>query len=190
LAQPTTSFREEMASAARGCFALLTGNRQAASFFDFSQRGLIGSFIAFLLANAISAFVPQLFGLGLEPGLATRGLLMNGVLFILQAALAYVVLRQLGRTDGFVPFLVADNWTSFFTAFLSLLLLLVGDGGGIAFFGVIIVVIIIDINIARLIVTLSPLQVAMFIVAQLVGASIGLLLFYGMLMPAGTPPPV
>jgi glycerol uptake facilitator-like aquaporin len=51
-------------------------------------------------------------------------------------------------------------------------------------------VIIIDINIARLIVTLSPLQVAMFIVAQLVGASIGLLLFYGMLMPVGTPPPV
>jgi hypothetical protein len=188
LAQPTTSFRDELASAGRGCFALLTGNRQAASFFDFSQRGLVGSFIAFLLANAVTAFGPQLLGLGLEPGLATRGLMMNGVLFVLQMALAYIVLRQLGRTDGFVPFLVADNWTTFFTAFLSLVLLVLGDGGGIAFFAVIVVVIIIDINIARLIVTLAPMQIAMFIVAQLVGASIGLLLFYGMLAPAGLPP--
>ena len=37
-----------------------------------------------------------------------------------------------------------------------------------------IVVIVIEVNIARLIVTLSPLQIAMFLVAQLVGVSIGL----------------
>ena len=188
MTQPTPSFRDELANAARGCFALLTGNRQAASFFDFSQRGLVGSFIAFLLANAVTAFGPQLLGFGLEPGLATRGLFMNGVLFVLQVGAAYIVLRQLGRTDGFVPFLVADNWTTLFTAFLSLLLLLVGDGGGFAFFAVLIIVVIIDINIARLIVTLAPLQIAMFIVAQLVGASIGLLLFYGFMPPDGVPP--
>jgi len=37
-----------------------------------------------------------------------------------------------------------------------------------------IVVILVEVNIARLIVTLSPLQIAMFLVAQLVGVSIGL----------------
>jgi hypothetical protein len=37
-------------------------------------------------------------------------------------------------------------------------------------------VIIVEVNIARLIVTLPPLQIAMFLIAQLVGVSIGLLL--------------
>ena len=45
-----------------------------------------------------------------------------------------------------------------------------------------ILVIVIEINIARLIVTLSPLQIAMFLVAQLVGVSIGLLLI-GIMFP-------
>ena len=39
-----------------------------------------------------------------------------------------------------------------------------------------IVVIVIEVNIARLIVTLTPLQIAMFLIAQMVGVSIGLVL--------------
>ena len=37
-----------------------------------------------------------------------------------------------------------------------------------------VIVIIVEVNIARLIVTLPPLQIAMFLIAQLVGVSIGL----------------
>jgi hypothetical protein len=43
-------------------------------------------------------------------------------------------------------------------------------------------VIIVEVNIARLIVTLTPIQIAMFLIAQLVGVSIGLLLV-GFLFP-------
>ena len=44
------------------------------------------------------------------------------------------------------------------------------------------VVLVIEINIARLVVTLTPLQIAMFLIAQVVGVSIGLIVL-GALMP-------
>ena len=40
--------------------------------------------------------------------------------------------------------------------------------------GTLFVIIVLEINISRLVVTLSPLQIAMFLIAQLVGVSIGL----------------
>ncbi|HEV7717641.1 MAG TPA: hypothetical protein VGO70_01560, partial [Arsenicitalea sp.] len=57
-----------------------------------------------------------------------------------------------------------------------------GFGGD---FGIIIVgllVLVVEINIARVIVTLSPWQIAMFLVARVVGVSIGLIIF-GMIFP-------
>ena len=184
--QTSSTFLDELGNAARGCLALLMGNRQAATHFDFSQRGLVGSIIAFLFASALMAFGPHLFGFSSAPGDATQALLLGGVLFLIQLAIAWLVLRQMGRLDGFVPFLVADNWATFFTSFLSLGLLMFGGPADIIFIMIGIVVIIVEVNIARLVVTLAPLQIAMFIVAQLVASSIGLLLL-GSMVPV---PPV
>ena len=172
--------------------ALLTGNRQAATYFDFSQRGLIGSFIAFIVASTAMAYGPQLFGFQAEPGAASRAMVLGAMMFLIQLAIAYLVLRQLGRLDGFVPFLVADNWATFFTSVLSVAIMLFGGPSDIVFIGIGLVVIIVEINIARLIVTLPPLQIAMFIIAQLVGSSLGLVILVT-LMPgaeAVAPPPV
>ena len=58
-----TTLLEEMSAAARGCIALLMGDRKAASYFDFSQRGLAGSFVAFLVATLLNALSPLLFGI-------------------------------------------------------------------------------------------------------------------------------
>ncbi|HTM76874.1 MAG TPA: hypothetical protein VL133_04530, partial [Devosia sp.] len=105
---------------------------------------------------------------------------------LLQLGVCYLVLRQMGRLDGFIPFLVADNWATFFTSILSLLLIVFGGPGDVVIIAIGLVVIIVEVNIARLIVTLAPLQIAIFIIAQVVASALGLLLLGGML-PA---PPV
>jgi hypothetical protein len=167
---------EELTAAARGVLALIVGNRRAADYFDFSLRGLAGSFIAFLMVTALQAVMPSLLGVRGPEGSVFRAMTTVAILFTLQVGFSAIVLRQLRRLDGFIPYLVADNWATFFVTLGSTLLLMVGMGGDLAIILIGILVIVIEINIARLIVTLSPLQIAMFLVAQLVGVSIGLLL--------------
>ena len=181
-----TTLLEEMSAAARGVVAVLIGNRQAPSYFDFSQRGLIGSFIAFLVASAINALTPLVFGLELPPGTVTRGLILVAVLYVAQIAFSALVLRQLGRLDGLVPYVVADNWATFFITLVSTVLSIVGVGDEIAIIGLGILVIFVEVNIARLIVTLPGLQIAMFLIAQLVGVTIALLVV-GALVPGLVP---
>ena len=160
----------------------MLGDRSAPSYFDFSLRGLAGSAIAFLLATVVNAYLPALLGLGAEAGSVVRGLLMVALLLALQIGFAAIVLRQLKRLDGLVPYLVADNWVTFFITLLSTGLMLAGVSGDVIIISIGILVIVVEINIARLIVTLAPLQIAMLLIAQLVGVSIGLL-FIGIIMP-------
>ena len=171
-----TTLLEEMSAAARGCIALLMGDRKAPGYFDFSQRGLAGSFVAFLVATLLSALSPLMFGIETPPGTLTRGLLLVAVLFAAQIGFSALVLRQIGRLDGLVPYLVADNWATFYITIISTLLSLAGVGDEFAIIALGILVIVVEINIARLIVTLPGLQIAMFLIAQLVGVSIVLLL--------------
>ena len=133
----------------------------------------MGSFIAFLAVTALNATLPVILGVKDSGGIA-RSILMVGILFVLQVAFSAIVLRQLKRMDGLVPYLVADNWATFFLTLISGALAAAGIDGDPVLIVLAIVVIVIEVNIARLIVTLSPLQIAMFLVAQLVGVSIGL----------------
>lgn len=162
-------------AAGRGVIGLVTGNRQSGSYFDFSPRGLAGSFIALLLVTALNAVLPVVLGMDVGGGVA-RGILMVAILLGLQIAFSAIVLRQLKRLDGLVPYLVADNWATFFMTLISAAIAAAGFASDFTLVVLGIVVIIIEVNIARLIVTLSPLQIAMFLIAQLVGVSIGLVL--------------
>jgi len=172
VAQQST-FLEELMAAGRGVAGLLIGEKRAGSYFDFSQRGLYGSFIAFLAVTALNAILPTILGMKDSGGIA-RSVIMVAILFALQVAFSAIVLRQLKRLDGLVPYLVADNWATFFLTLISGGLAAAGINGDPVLIVLAIVVIVIEVNIARLIVTLSPLQIAMFLVAQLVGVSIGL----------------
>jgi hypothetical protein len=172
LAQQST-FLEELMAAGRGVMALVVGDRQAGTYFDFSQRGLAGSFIAFLAVTALNATLPVILGIRESGGIA-RSILMVAILFGLQLAFSAIVLRQLKRLDGLIPYIVADNWATFFLTLITGALAAAGIDGDPVLVVMAIVVIVIEVNIARLIVTLSPLQIAMFLVAQLVGVSIGL----------------
>ena len=172
VAQQST-FLEELMAAGRGVAGLLIGDRRAGGYFDYSQRGLVGSFIAFLAVTGINATLPVALGMRDSGGIA-RSVLMVAILFGLQLAFSAIVLRQLKRLDGLVPYLVADNWATFFLTLISGALAAAGIDGDPVLIVLAIVDIVNEVNIARLIVTLSPLQIAMFLIAQLVGVSIGL----------------
>jgi hypothetical protein len=170
---------EEMTAAARGVVAIIRGDRRAAGYFDFSDRGLVGSFIAFAAVTGFDALLPTLTGSHDPSGSVFRSVAMRVILFVFQLGFSIIVLRQLKRLDGLVPYLVTDNWATFFLTLITSLLAMVGFTGDVALIVIGILVIIVEINIARLIVTLSPLQIAMFIIAQLVGVSIALIIISG-----------
>jgi hypothetical protein len=174
LAQPTTTFLDELMAAARGCVALVLGRREAASYFDFSQRGLVGSLIATVIAIALAGFGPLLTGVPLPAGAATQSIIVNAALFVAQAATAFIALRQMGRQDGFIPYLVASNWVTLASALLLLLSTLLGPTGIVILALVVIVALATFINIGRFIVTLTPLQIGILFVSQAVGVFVAL----------------
>lgn len=162
-------------AAGRGVISLLIGDKRAGSYFDFSRRGLYGSFIAFLAVTALNAVLPVILG-SRDPGSVAKSILMVAILFALQVAFSAIVLRQLKRMDGLVPYLVADNWATFFLTLISAAIAAAGADADFVLIILAIVVIVVEVNIARLIVTLSPLQIAMFLIAQIIGVTIGLIL--------------
>ena len=174
MAQQST-FLEELMAAGRGVISLLIGDRKAGSYFDFSQRGLLGSFIAFLLVTGLNAALPVVLGIKDAGGIA-RSIVMVAILFVLQVGCSAIVLRQLKRMDGLLPYVVADNWATFFLTLISGALAAAGIAGDAVLVVLAIVVIVIEVNIARLIMTLSPLHIAFMIGAQIIGVLIGLLL--------------
>lgn len=169
MAKPTTTFLDETIAAARGCVALLIGNRQAAGWFDFSQRGLIGSLIAVLVGILIAAYGPLLIGVQMPPGAATQSVMINLALFAGQAVTAFLALRQMGRQDGFVPYLVASNWVTLASSLLLLLSILFGPIGIALLVLVLFLALASFINIGRFIVTLTGLQIGLLFLSQAVG---------------------
>ena len=194
MAQPTTTFLDELMAAAQGCVALLVGQRDASGHFDFSQRGLVGSFIAVVLGIGLSALGPQPL---IDPSggaiASTAVLVLESLVIGVQFGVAWLVLRQLGRSDGFVPFMIVQNWALFFQAILaeaSILffgpaVVMAGDvpqlTNGILPLSILgILVFIVAINVARLILTLRPLHVVLF-----VGAIMVLPPLLGAILPVG-----
>jgi len=180
---------QEIVDAGRGTVALLIGRGNAGEYFDLSLRGLVGSFIAFLVAATFNAFLPGIMGAqeSIENGAMltpTSAILMVITLFAIQTAFGALALRQFGRLDGLVPYLVADNWASFYITVLSVVLMFFNASAEMSILMVGAIALISKINIARLIVTLKPIQIAMFLIAQLVGILVGLIIV-GSLLPEG-----
>jgi hypothetical protein len=173
---------EELMAAGRGTLGLLIGDRTAPGYFSFTTRGLAGSFIVVLLITVVSAYLPLMLGVEVRPGSITRGILIAAILLALQIAFSAIVLRQLNRLDGLLPYLVADNWVRFFLTLISAALAAAGVVGTGVVIVLGLVIIVTEVNIARLVVTLSPLQIGMLIIAQFVGVAIGLALI-GLVFP-------
>jgi hypothetical protein len=80
----------------------------------------------------------------------------------------------MGRQDGFIPYLVASNWVTLFSAVLLLISTLFGEAGIVLLLGIAIVALLTFINIGRFIVTLTPLQIGLLFVSQAVGVFLAL----------------
>ncbi|MBN9363092.1 MULTISPECIES: hypothetical protein [unclassified Devosia] len=165
----------EVASAARGVAALVIGDRRAASYFDFSDRGLVGSFIAFLVVALINTGVPLILGIPGMSGTVFRAIATVVIVLALQIGAAAIVLRQLKRSDALVPYIVADNWATFFLTIATTALGLTGIGGELLLVVTGIVIIIVMVNLARLILTLTAWQIVTFLVAQLISGIVALM---------------
>jgi hypothetical protein len=168
-----TTIIEEMTAAARGVLALIVGDKRAANYFDFSQRGLAGSFIAILALTGAGALISS--WMGVEQGSIFRSVATNVILFAAQIGLTAIVLRQLKRPDGFVPYLVADNWATFWASLVFLILSFAGMGSFVII-ATTLVGLWLQISIARSIVTLAPAQIVILLIGQLVGVFVGLLI--------------
>jgi len=171
--QDTTSIVQEGRAAFRGLLSLVVGDQESRRWFNLTTRGLLGSFIALIVVTAAADYIPVLQG---RPGMMLRNFAADVIVMGLQWACSAIVLRQVGRPDGFVPYLVADNWNTAFVAALSTVLALAGAGSEFLWFPMTILVLLLAVNVGRLIVGLPGLQAAMFVVAQLVGLGIGMLI--------------
>lgn len=160
----------EAAAAARGVVAVVIGDREAARFFNLTTHGLAGSFIALLVITGIGAYLPVLLG---YEGRVLLTVAVFALSFVLQVGCATIALLQAKRLDGFVPYLVVDNWASFYVTIAGLAFNLMGVGDD--FIGVPIgfLIVIVAVNIGRVIIKLEPLQTGMFVVAQVVGYLVG-----------------
>jgi hypothetical protein len=169
LAQPTTTFLDELIAAARGCIALLLGRREAPSYFDFSQRGLVGSFIALLIAITFNGVLSTLAAPPELPSSISLSILLGLAAYVGQAGAAWLALRQMGRQDGFVPYIVASNWVALAIIVLLLMSMALGPLGIVILAVVFVLALASFINIGRFIVTLTPLQIGLLFLAEAAG---------------------
>ncbi len=176
------TFVEEALQAGRGILAIIAGRRDAHRFFDLGLAGLSGSMVAFFIALMINGYMPFLLGPSEDMGPAWQSVLLALMLFVLQVGFAALVLRQFGRPDGLIPYVVADNWASFYLTLLSVVLALLQISGDFLVVPLGILILYIEINISRLIVTLTGWQIAAFLAAQFAAVVFGLMLF-GMIFP-------
>lgn len=181
------TFSQELINAFRGTLEILRGRREGAAHFDFSMRGLAGSFIAFFLGAALSLLAPGFTSdpnvtlseqagesIGSQGSLVILGVVV--LLFLFQVGFGAIALLQFKKIDMLIPYLVSDNWAGLFIGALSAILLFLGNPGGISLLIVIGFALTSKINICRLILGLKPVQIAMFLVAQFIGVLSGLIL--------------
>jgi hypothetical protein len=164
------SFVEEVRDATRGVLALVVGDRTASRYFSFTQLGLVSSFIAVLIVTAAELVVLAALGAGGIFSASVQTILIYAA--VLGTSSLY--LRQIGRSDALIPFIVTINWAN---AVLSVVML-VTTLLGLSFLQLVILIagIVLSINIARLVMTLRAMQIVMLIVVQAVGLIAALLL--------------
>lgn len=168
-AQLDKSFLNEARAAARGVLALLTGDHAAPGYFLFSQVGLVSSFIAVLAVTTIEVLLSA----SLMSGGLFVSLVQNAIPYAALLGSAWLYLRQIGRMDAFLPFVVALNWAN---AVLSVALIVAALLGlGFLIFVIAAAILVALVNIARLIMTLKPMQIVVLMIVQIVGVFVAVI---------------
>ncbi|WP_417583919.1 hypothetical protein [Pelagibacterium sp.] len=179
-----SSLLEEAGWALGGTWRLVLSRSDAPSWFDFSQRGLAGSFVPLIIAYA--AFVAFM-GLGAQQAQifsAASLLFIFGALVCARFLALRLIFPRLGVLHAFRPVLVAINWSNAFTLAAILItifavsflgaFLLGADSGGTLVNTILIVwaalglaMLVVEINILRLIAGLGAGDVVIVLAAQI-----------------------
>jgi hypothetical protein len=171
------TFIEEAVQAGRGIVAIIIGRRDAHRFFDLGLAGLAGSLAAFFIALMINGYLPFLLEPSEQMVPAWQSILLALIQFALQLTFAALILRQFGRADGLVPYIVTYNWMNFFLSLLTLTLMLLHLMNDFLMVSLSVLVLYIAINIGRLIVSLTGWQIVALLATQLAAAIFSLMIF-------------
>lgn len=168
------TLQQETVSAAQGSWRILIGRRDALSYFETDQRGLVSSFIALFVSIAVTLTTTALMHSGASAVSSFSLIFTNLILYTSLVAASWVVLKVLGKADRFVPFLAVDNWLNAFISVILALTTFVGLTGDTVMFAAIIAGLAARINNARIVVGLNVSQIILLMVAQVVGVVVGL----------------
>ncbi len=181
MSRQTNTFIAEAQRALRGILALLTGDRTAARYFEFSRSGMAGSFIAVLAVAAVQLIAQVALGIG-GPGDITRGAVQTVIIYGAFIGASGVLLSLIGRRDAFPHFVVTYNWTNAALTILLPFLFLTGVLPTLVI--TLVVTFLLLINIGRLIMTLKGGQIAMLLATQMIGGILALIIV-SVLFPVG-----
>lgn len=175
------NYFEEVREAAKGCVAILRGDRDAPEYFNLTLHGLVGAVIALLVTMAlpveIQTAVPET-----QARLSPLGaLLVTATVAVAWVIVPYYFLRVVGRPDRFVPFLVVGVWGESFLNVAVFILALVGLGNLLVIFAATFVALYYFVRAAMLVVGLSVGMAIGLIVLELVAAWFTLILVSGVL---------
>ncbi|RDE10037.1 hypothetical protein [Pelagibacterium lacus] len=181
--QPLPTLLAEARDALSGVLMLVLGRAASGQWFETSQRGLAGSFIALILAHVLLAAFAGLGDAGRGQHSPSLQLFIAGVLVALRYGAMRLLLPRFGALGRFRAFMVASNWTqaiaisvlliaTFVCAFAGALLL--GPQAGerivtlvlLVWAAVAITALIAEINIARLMVDLDVAGIIQAFAAQ------------------------
>jgi hypothetical protein len=183
VAERGSTLLEEAGRAFGGMLRLVLGRRDATSRFDFSQRGLAGSFIALIVAFVVFTAITGM-GAAVRQTMSPTGqLFIIGTLVAARFVALRVVLPRLNALHAFRPVMVASNWVNaiavgglvaatFCLAFIGALML--GPTAGETLVAIIltlwvaiaIATFVAEVNILRLVAALGGGEIVMVLAAQ------------------------
>jgi hypothetical protein len=182
------TFWDETLLAARGCLAILRGERDAPEYFDLTGRGLAGALIAFLVVIGIEAHIPvdlatpesDVAVVAISPFVEVLTVLMFSAV---TAMAIYLYLRIVQRADRFVPLAVVIVWGQALGTLVLIAVSITGFAFLLLAFVLAVVSIYFFIRAAMMVGGLSPMQVVGLIGVQLVSGLFSLTMLGAMLPP-------
>jgi hypothetical protein len=177
------TYIDEVTQAARGCLAVLRGDRDAPEYFDLTLHGLTGSLIALLVATGVQVHVPMP-ETDSAAVLSPFGELLFAITVIaMWFGALYGFLRLIGMGERLVPYIVIHNWGSFYASILLIALMLAGFTGLAAPFVVGAVSLYFSLRAAWLVISPRWSSIAVVAGAQLAATVLAVLLL-STLLPA------
>jgi hypothetical protein len=170
------------------------GRQDASKHFDLTLRGLVGSFLPFLFSALLNAVVlrallnaPELnpdADIALFNVMPWQSMLIVLGVYGVQIAFAAMILKNMQRMDGLVPFVIASNWLNFYLVAITLILLPLQLDPVITQPVLFCAFLVTLFNIGRLIATLSPTRTVFLLVGQFLGTFIFMAIFLMLFTPS------